>query len=93
MQNYTASPTTEQIVRQLQTSPRLPQIAQALQTILQDEAAARQRFYDMLTEEQKAEFINGEVTVQPPTQLRHSRASDNLFMLLHPTYCGTVWAV
>lgn len=82
MPNYTASPTTEQIVRQLQASPRLPQVTQALQAILQDEAAARQRFYDTLTEDQKAEFINGAIIVQSPAKFRHISASDNLLILL-----------
>ena len=72
----------DQIIEHLMRSPRLPQVTQQLQAILEAERQARQRFYDQVTEEQKAEFINGEIIVQTPVKWRHSRASENLFALL-----------
>lgn len=72
----------DQIIEHLRRSPRLPQVTQQLQAILQAEQQARQRFYDQVTEEQKAEFINGEIIVQTPVRWRHSRASEHLFALL-----------
>ncbi len=81
-----ASPTipllSDQIIEQLMRSPRLPQVAQQLQAILQAEQQKRQRFYDEMTEEQQAEFSNGEIVVQTPVKWRHSQASQNLFALL-----------
>ncbi len=72
----------DQIIEHLMRSPRLPQVTQQLQAILEAERQARQRFYDQVTEEQKAEFINGEIIVQTPVKWRHSRASEHLFALL-----------
>ncbi len=70
-------------VEELLYSPRLPQVVEEFQAILQAEKEKRQRFYDDISEEHKAEFINGEVIVHTPVKLRHSTTSDNLFTLLH----------
>ncbi len=70
------------LIAQILDSPRLPQVTQQLQAILEAEHAKRQRFYDEVSESQKAEFINGEMIVHSPVKLQHSQASENLFMLL-----------
>lgn len=44
--------------------------------------ALRQYFYDVVTEERKAEFINGEILVHSPVELRHHNASSLLHTLL-----------
>ncbi len=75
--------TTKEIIRPLLQSPQLPLIARELETILAAEQEKRQRFYDEITETQKAEFINGEIIVHSPVKLRHDRASANLFILLN----------
>jgi Uma2 family endonuclease len=46
------------------------------------EKARRQRFVDELREDQKAEFIDGEVIVQPPARYAHVLVSDNLSTLM-----------
>ena len=43
-------------------SPRLPIFARKIEKVLVDEAAQRQSFYNQITEGDKAEYINGEVT-------------------------------
>src|SRR6266481_2701059 len=63
-------------------SPRLPEIAEALQARLQQEAAARQRFYEEITEEQKAEFIEGEVILHSPARCAHLRVQQKIESLL-----------
>ena len=47
------------------------------------EAKKRRYFYDVVTEQQKAEFINGEIIVHSPVKLRHAVASDRLMILLN----------
>ncbi len=79
----TYSPPTASALQQLRHSPQLPLALQALQTLLEAEQERRVRFYDKVSEDQKAEFINGEVIVQSPAKLQHTIASQNLFILLN----------
>ena len=73
---------SQQLIDELLRSPSLPQLTHELQAVLKAEAALRQQFYDQVSDQQKAEFINGEVIVHSPVRLRHSHASENLFSLL-----------
>lgn len=66
----------------LLASPELPRYVQQLGELLAREHALRQRFYQQITEAQKAEFINGQVILHSPVQRRHSLASDSLFKLI-----------
>ncbi|RLC80534.1 MAG: Uma2 family endonuclease [Chloroflexi bacterium] len=68
------------IMQQLFRSPLLP--VQELESRLQEERIRRERFYEEMSEEQKVEFINGEVIVQSPAQLRHTTTGRNLLTLL-----------
>jgi Uma2 family endonuclease len=63
-------------------SPRLPIYVQEIQAVLADEAQKRQRFYNQITEQDKAEFINGEIIFHSPVKLRHNLASGHLYRLL-----------
>ena len=63
-------------------SPRLPIYVQEIQAVLAEEAQKRQRFYDQITEQDKAEFINGEIIFHSPVKLRHNLASGHLYRLL-----------
>ena len=65
----------------LMASPQLPQYVQQLQHVLARERTLRQKFYEEITEQQKAEFINGAVVFHSPVR-RHSVASDFLFKLV-----------
>jgi Uma2 family endonuclease len=68
--------------QQLARSPRLPFYVQQFQSLLRAEQDARKHFYEQVSEQQKAEFINGEIVVHSPAKLRHIIASKNLFALL-----------
>ena len=70
-------------LEQLLRSPRLPEAMRRLQAVARAEAKKRRYFYDVVTEQQKAEFINGEIIVHSPVKLRHAIASENLFTLLN----------
>lgn len=69
-------------VQQLLHSPQLPRVVEEFQSVLADEREKRQRFYDEMSEEQKVEFINGEVVVQSPAKLRHTVVTKNILSLL-----------
>jgi Uma2 family endonuclease len=70
------------LIEQLVASPRLALYQQEIEKILKDERARRQYFYDVITESEKAEFINGEVVIHSPVKLMHNGASINLAVLL-----------
>jgi Uma2 family endonuclease len=53
-----------------------------MQSYLEKEAQRREGFYDWLTPDVKAEFINGKTMQQLPVQKRHTVASMNLSALL-----------
>lgn len=53
-----------------------------LQSIFEEEKKRRKNFREWVTEEMKAEFINGEVVVHSPVKKRHWSANDLLSSLL-----------
>ena len=71
-----------ELVEPLVNSPRLPEYVEELQQFLAQERARRERFYEELTEEIKAEFINGEVLVQSPARYEHTTAVKLLLKLV-----------
>jgi Uma2 family endonuclease len=77
-----AAVATDQALEQLLRSPRLPEAMRRLQAVTRAEAKKRRHFYEVVTEQQKAEFINGEIVVHSPVKMRHTIASQNLFTLL-----------
>jgi Uma2 family endonuclease len=70
------------LLEQMVHSPRLPQMVRALEDILDAEKPRRQKFLDQLKEDQKAEFINGEIIVQSPVRLEHAEVSNHLNRIL-----------
>ncbi len=70
------------LLEPLIASPQLPHYVQQLREVLAREHTLRQKFYEEITEQQKVEFINGQVVFHSPVQRRHSVASDFLFKLL-----------
>lgn len=71
-----------ELLKPLLASPELPHYVQELREVLARERALRQKFYEDITEQQKAEFINGQVILHSPVQRRHSLVSDFLFKLV-----------
>ena len=63
--------------------PNAPGIIKAAAAALTDEQRRRAEFRQWVTEEVKAEFINGEVMLHSPVKRRHRKASDHLFQLLN----------
>ncbi len=69
-------------VRELLHSPQLPRYTQQFVSILEAERERRAQFYEDVSDDQKAEFINGEVIVHSPARLRHTTAVRNIVTLL-----------
>ena len=63
-------------------SPRLPGIVAVLNARLRLEAECRQRFYEDMADDQKVEFIGGEVVMHSPARNRHLVAKMSLTTLL-----------
>lgn len=64
--------------------PDAPQLLETARAKLQAEKARRQHFYNDITEQEKAEFINGEVIIHSPVRKAHNEASAFLLQLLNP---------
>ena len=75
-------PGMDAILEPLVASPALPRYVEALEHLLADERARRERFYEEMSEQQKVEFINGEIFVHSPVKIRRSNAVGSLFLLL-----------
>lgn len=69
-------------VQQLRRSPQLPRYVQEFESLLAAERARRERFYTEMSEDQKVEFINGEVFMHSPARWRHTVVVRNLSTLL-----------
>jgi Uma2 family endonuclease len=61
----------EALLEQLLKSPRLKLYRDEIDDVLRREQQRRQQFHDAMTEDTRAEFINGEVIVQSPAKLKH----------------------
>ena len=70
------------ILEQALQSPMLPKLAQQLADVVEAERSRREAFFDDLREDQKAEFINGEVFVHSPARYAHCFASESLYLLM-----------
>ena len=75
-------PGMDAILEPLVASPALPRHLETLERLLADERTRRERFYDEMTEEQKVEFINGEVFMHSPAKVRHTATVGYLYRLL-----------
>lgn len=73
---------SEQLLQQILESPKLPIYAERIQHVLAGEQNKRRRFYETVTEGEKAEFINGEVIHHSPVRLEHNRIGKLLLKLI-----------
>ena len=64
-------------------SPRLPEFAAVLNERLREEAERRERFYEEMSDDQKVEFISGQVVLGEPSRNSHLIARGSLANLLH----------
>ncbi|MGB3851089.1 MAG: Uma2 family endonuclease [Tunicatimonas sp.] len=73
----------ETVVSDIMKLPQAPMILEELKQAWAKEQSNRQRFYKEMTEEQKTEFIQGEVIVHSPAKKQHLDAAGNIYTLLN----------
>ena len=69
---------TEILVNKIKAEPNALLIIDRVQRELEEEKKKRQEFYDLIHEDIKAEFINGEIVMHSPVMLRHWKTSMSL---------------
>jgi Uma2 family endonuclease len=69
-------------LNQILEMPNAAILAERLQRALQEEQNKRRHFYEIIVEDKKMEFINGEIIFQSPAKLRHTIAIKLLLKLL-----------
>lgn len=73
---------SNRIVSEIMNVPDAYLILDAVQKALDEERERRLKFYNNITEQEKVEFINGEVVTHSPVKKRHNSVSGLLFRLL-----------
>jgi Uma2 family endonuclease len=61
----------DQLIDPIRHSPHLPIVLERLQQQWLEEQRRRQEFYEKVTPDQKAEFIDGEIVLHSPARNRH----------------------
>ena len=72
----------EPLLAQLFQFPHLPLYKREIDAFLADEQKRREGFYELITEDSRAEFINGEMIVQSPAKHQHTQIRQRLTSLL-----------
>jgi Uma2 family endonuclease len=70
------------ILNTLYNSPNLPFIYEEIKLKLSEESKSRVRFLSEISDNVKAEFINGDVILHSPVKLVHNNVSGNIFILM-----------
>ena len=73
---------SNRIISEILNEPDAYFLLQEAHAILNREKEKRIQFYNDITEQEKAEFINGEIVVHSPVKKRHNVASGLLYRLL-----------
>lgn len=71
------------VLNKILKSPRLPYYFQKIQNFYEDEKNKRQEFYNKITPNDKAEFINGEIIMHSPAKNKHLIVSNFLSKILN----------
>jgi Uma2 family endonuclease len=70
-------------LRPIVKSPDMPKLIRDLQAIWENEQQRRLEFYDWVTPDMKAEFIDGEIIVHSPVRKKHNAITGWLYSLLN----------
>jgi Uma2 family endonuclease len=73
----------DDILQPILHSPRLKEYMNELSSYIKTEEEKRRRFYETISEQEKAEFINGEVVYHSPVIRKHNQTTGKLYTLLH----------
>ena len=72
----------DSVFHQIISSPKLPIYFKQLKTVVNEEHKKRKYFYEIITEFQKAEFINEDIIMHSPARIEHLTTSSLLHRLL-----------
>ena len=72
----------KKLLSEVLDSPTAPIFLEELQSKLENEKKERIDFYNKITEQQKAEFINGKIIIHAPVKKFHNEISGNLYNIL-----------
>ncbi len=71
-----------EIEKALLRRPDALKITRRINKIIDEEKKERQHFYQIVTEQEKAEFVNGEIVYHSPVKIEHNMVCGLLFRLL-----------
>lgn len=74
--------TVERHIAAILESPAAPALAAQLNKALEEEKMRRLQFYKEIDDDEKAEFINGEVIIHSPVKKEHTEAVGFLYKLM-----------
>lgn len=75
--------TRKALIKEILALPDVEELIIELQMIMNKEQERRLLFYNEITEQEKAEFINGEIIVHSPVTSDHNLVSVNVTTILH----------
>ena len=76
--------TSEVLFKEMKSAPDLFLLLKKIQAEVKSETTKRKAFYQIIHDDSKAEFINGEILYQSPVTMRHWKVSSNLSGLIIP---------
>jgi len=74
--------TGKQLIDNILSLPNAPKILDEINIKLSEEQKKREKFYEEITEQEKAEFINGEVIIHSPVMKEHNDSASSLHRLI-----------
>jgi len=74
--------TDKQLISNILSLPNAPKIVNEINIKLTEEQKKRERFYNEITEQEKAEFINGEIIIHSPVKKEHNDVATSLHQLI-----------
>lgn len=72
----------DSLIQELKQKPNLKMLVNELNQIIKEEKKLRNDFYNIITEDDKAEFINGEVIMHSPVRRDHGNTMVMLITLI-----------
>lgn len=72
----------DSLLKNILLSPKLPDYIQEMQEYLQQEKEKRNTFYEIVRDDEKAEFISGEIVYHSPSKEKHTLIIENLGCIL-----------
>lgn len=73
----------DNLLKDILDSPKLPNYVEELKQYLLQEEAKRNTFYENVRDDEKTEFINGEIVMSSPSREKHSVVVSNLKIIFH----------